>query len=1027
MTFTPAQAAHEYARLGWRIVPCATYDDAGRCTCGSECKSPGKHPNGRLARHGLKDATSDEATVTNWWRRDPNANIAIVVPEGFVVLDVDAPEGHQHDGVAALAQLVATHEALPDTLVMRTGGGGTHYWFRLPDGMKHGNSTGDLPKGIDVRGSGSGYVMVPPSKHRSGRPYEWQADPDPARVAPIPQWLLDLLKPQRRQAERQPSAAPPRSIPQVHSGAPETEVARIRHALGYIPADDRELWVEIGQALQGWGGPDAYNLWYDWSTASPKFDASDADRVWRSFHGEGRNLGTVFAHAKDYGWEPSIAPKPPKKKGSKGSHLRVVGEDEGGDAAGGGGGRPDRDAVVLRGDLEDRARIVIDWLEDRQRRDGWQLFQRGGALVRVAPRRDGVHVEPIDTERFIEHCTSRARFYVHKDEPELIDFPPRLASYILAKPSWRAVPAVETVYRCPVVAPDGSLVIDNGYHEALEAWVDVGDLEVPPVPGDPTKEELAHARHLIEEELLGDFAFDTQASRANAIAFALLPFVRPLVRCPSPLYIFSAPTEGSGKGLLSTVLTEASTGREPVSMSESRDDDEWRKRITSTLAQAPSCIRIDNVNRKLDTGALASVLTSTWWTDRALGRSENVTYRNDAVWSLTANNPNLSPELGRRSCWIRLLPDCERPAERQGFRHADLRTWARENRGALVWAFLVLVANWRSNGELPSSLVMGSYEDWARIVGGILSAAGIDGFMANRDAGYKQSGADAAEWRAFFEAWWTRHRDGSLGVKDLVELATKEGLLDDVLGDGGDRSQRTRLGKALGKRVDRITELFQRAYGAMSAKLAVTQDRKVKVAMYQLVRMVPTGAAGNGAGGATQQGDGAGTAVAAGHPEARRDVSGTLDFGSPASQPGAAKTEFGRGGTCGTSSGTPTRVGAREDGAPLGAGGSGTTTAGGWNGAPKSAAPPENVPHVPPQAATQRDDGQNQAGHADSARPANVPPGGNVPPPRTTAPPPGGVPPNSPDRRSWDGSSSSDSGTLNADETKKEEEELEWI
>lgn len=527
-------------------------------------------------------------------------------------------------------------------------------------------------------------------------------------------------------------------------------------------------------------------------------------------------------------------------------HLRVI--DGGGEgAASGGGDSTQREQVMLRGDLEDKARTVIAWLEERQRREGWQLFQRGGTLVRIAPRRDGVQVEPMDADRLVEHCTSRARFYIHKgEETELVDFPPRLASYILAKPSWRAVPSVETVYRSPVMAPDGSLVVTSGYHEALEAWVDVGDLVVPHVPERPTDEDLARARELLEVELLGDFSFDGDASRANALAYALFPIVRPLVRCPSPLYVFSAPTEGSGKGLLSSVLSEAAVGREPVSMSESRDDDEWRKRITSTLAQAPSCIRIDNVNRKLDSGALASVLTSTWWTDRALGRSENVTYRNDAVWTLTANNPSLSPELGRRSCWIRIQPECARPNERRNFRHPNLALWARENHGQLVWALLVLVRHWMATGARRGPVVMGSYEDWAAVLGGILDAAGINGFMTNRDAGYRQSGADAGEWRAFFEAWWSKHRDADMGVAALAELAAKEGLLDEVLGDKGVRSQRTKLGMAVSRRVDRIDDLFPGEFRAMSVKLVRSDGPKAKVATYQLIRVVPATDAGAG-------------------------------------------------------------------------------------------------------------------------------------------------------------------------------------
>jgi len=719
-------------------------------------------------------------------------------------------------------------------------------------------------------------------------------------------------------------------------------------------------------------------------------------------------------------------------------HLRVIdGGDAGEGAASGGGDSTQREQVVLRGDLEDKARTVIAWLEDRQRREGWQLFQRGGTLVRIAPRRDGVQVEPMDADRLIEHCTSRARFYIHKgEEPELVDFPLRLASYILAKPTWRAVPSVETVYRSPVVAPDGSLVLTSGFHEALEAWVDVGDLVVPHVPERPTGEDLARARHLLEVELLGDFAFDGDASRANALAYALFPIVRPLVRCPSPLYIFSAPAEGSGKGLLSNVLAEAAIGREPTSMSESRDDDEWRKRITSTLAQAPSCIRIDNVNRKLDTGALASVLTSTWWTDRALGRSENVTYRNDAVWSLTANNPNLSPELGRRSCWIRIKPECARPSERKGFRHPNLAAWARENHGQLVWALLVLVRHWMATGARRSSLVMGSYEDWAAVLGGILEAAGIKGFMTNREAGYRQSGADAGEWRAFFEAWWSKHRDAEMGIAPLVGLATKEGLLDEVLGDKGERSQRTKLGMAVAKKVDRIEDLFPGEFRAMSVKLARSDGPKAKVATYQLVRVVPATDAGAGRPSGSD-GDLARPLDAQGR------AGQVLNFSKESRAPETLETFSGVPAGL---EGDPREEGERTDGAaPGGAGGAPSTTTTAprrESGGLGSGGSPEKVSRVYSgdgmagnQGASERRPGgaeglQGSPGSPPGSpdRPPDRPPDG-----RSGAPPPGGgggghergAEP--PDDRPGDGSSSYGSGSSIARETEGEEEEWEEL
>ena len=66
------EAALEYARQGWHVLPLHTATDSG-CSCASQdCSSPGKHP---LTPHGLKDATTDEGQIQRWWTQWPNANI----------------------------------------------------------------------------------------------------------------------------------------------------------------------------------------------------------------------------------------------------------------------------------------------------------------------------------------------------------------------------------------------------------------------------------------------------------------------------------------------------------------------------------------------------------------------------------------------------------------------------------------------------------------------------------------------------------------------------------------------------------------------------------------------------------------------------------------------------------------------------------------------------------------------------------------------------------------------------------------
>ncbi len=65
---------------------------------------------------------------------------------------------------------------IPHTMHAHTGGGGDHYYYSYPESGL-GNSASTIAAKVDVRGDG-GFVVAPPSVHRSGCPYEWVEAPD---------------------------------------------------------------------------------------------------------------------------------------------------------------------------------------------------------------------------------------------------------------------------------------------------------------------------------------------------------------------------------------------------------------------------------------------------------------------------------------------------------------------------------------------------------------------------------------------------------------------------------------------------------------------------------------------------------------------------------------------------------------------------------------------------------------------------------------------------------------------------------
>lgn len=186
------EAALGYAAQGWKVFPVNPTD-----------KAP-------LTAHGFHDATTAAEKIRAWWDRWPEASVGLVPGPEELVLDVDRRAG----GDATLADLTRRLGPLPPTVKSLTGGGGEHYLLRVPQ-------TTRLPKqlglGLDLKGCATGYVIVPPSIHRSGNAYRWApyCSPGEQLVAPLPAAWLDEI----RRATNGDGTGPAARLPaQIHEG-----------------------------------------------------------------------------------------------------------------------------------------------------------------------------------------------------------------------------------------------------------------------------------------------------------------------------------------------------------------------------------------------------------------------------------------------------------------------------------------------------------------------------------------------------------------------------------------------------------------------------------------------------------------------------------------------------------------------------------------------------------------------------------------------------------------------------------------
>ena len=429
-----------------------------------------------------------------------------------------------------------------------------------------------------------------------------------------------------------------------------------------------------------------------------------------------------------------------------------------------------------------------------------ELFRFAGGLHRVERNEQGTLTTPVlNFDRLMWHLTRAAEFFERtKDSERIVSPPGRIVKELLATPE----PPLRTLRRItlsPSVTRDGRLVATRGYDPLAEIFYD-GAIEIRDLSEAPTPEEVATAKAYILNELLVDFPFVDDADRAHAVALLLGPFVREMIDGPTPLHMIEKPTPGTGASLLVEAIARGATGTGATTITEGRDEDEWRKRITATLFGSPTIVSIDNLRHMLDSAALASVLTSTMWTDRVLGLSENRTVPNVCVWVATGNNPDLSTEMTRRTISIRLDAKRDHPEDRKGFRHENLLAWVQEHREKLVRAVLVLIRAWIAAGRpIDGVPTIGMFESWAKTVGGILKTAGIPGFLGNLKRFRARADGEGTTWRQFVAAWWERHRDRVTPLADLAKIASE---LDLGFGGKNEKAERQLFGMALKRKQD---------------------------------------------------------------------------------------------------------------------------------------------------------------------------------------------------------------------------------
>jgi hypothetical protein len=450
------------------------------------------------------------------------------------------------------------------------------------------------------------------------------------------------------------------------------------------------------------------------------------------------------------------------------------------------------------------------------------LFRFAGQLVRVETGDDArPTLRVIDVDMLRDEASQAAIWEIERKREikgHHVSFKEPVKPPMDVVRNMRAVadiplPILQRITDVPYAGPDAEIVTEPGYYPPSQTYLaPKSDLVIPSVPLTPTAADVERAKSLYLNDLLPDFPFarssepgELSADLVNALSLPLEIHARDLITGPTPIHFFDASSVGSGKTLLAEMLLFAPLGTIGL-LSLPETEEEMRKTISANLSDGYGCIFFDNVARPVDSAALAMAATLETWRDRRLGANEILSIRRRASIIITGNNLVMSKEQIRRGVHTRLVPMQERPWERdpQYFTHPEIRAWVKDHRGDLIWAGLVLIRNWVCRGRPPGKVSHGSFEEWSRVIGGILEAAGFTQFLKNRRRFDEEADLEGAALRNLVGEWREKFGTNDVTTAELFEIA------DDVEGlpirGKEPKARRTSFGMFLSSNRDRVVD-----------------------------------------------------------------------------------------------------------------------------------------------------------------------------------------------------------------------------
>ena len=326
------------------------------------------------------------------------------------------------------------------------------------------------------------------------------------------------------------------------------------------------------------------------------------------------------------------------------------------------------------------------------------------------------------------------------------------------------------------------------------------------------------------KDLLHEFPFADDGGRSLScqIAAMMTRFAVSLLpeQAQVPMVVWNANGPAAGKSLLAMVVEIPVRGFASM-RSFPEEKEELEKVLASEVLAGSDSIIFDNIKDKVDSAYLEQFATSSVVSVRRLGSSAKYEVAKQTMVMMTSNQAEVSSDIARRSIFVDLFQKEADPQARKIERPMGAEYLARpEIRFQILSALWSLIVSWDKGGRPPCSSRLAGFDDWARVIAGIVEFAGF-GDPLRKPESEEFGDPDSGDMRdlvktmaegIFEDGIEYKCREG-VGFDDVVRICRQAGLFEEMIKGKTDRetrefeiyaTSRTKFGRLLARYNGRV-------------------------------------------------------------------------------------------------------------------------------------------------------------------------------------------------------------------------------